>query len=266
MTEKSHSYRLYSLDEETIQYSSFGLTAVYNEWLPLPKLATMGAMPTNDAIYINLYFQRAQNHYIFNIIVSISQGTILLLLLLLFNIRFVYLLSLSQCWLLLLFPQIPTTTLTYLSFFTFLLDMRVGERLGFGMALTLVVVAQQIITSSMIVISNVSLWIDKFVGWSFYWVLFTMVQSVVIGFLYYVREDREAKKENKRLSMMSLEARAIMMSGARGDDEEVPLTDHLEDTGNRATFTKDKPTAHGGGDTSQTFRFCDISLRKVDYM
>jgi hypothetical protein len=106
------------------------------------------------------------------------------------------------------------------SFFTFLLDLRVGERLGFGMALALVVVAQQIVTSGLTPISNQRLWLDKFVAWSFYWVLFGVIQSVCIGFLYYIREDRMARKENKRLTLMSLPARESMMGRARAAAEE----------------------------------------------
>jgi hypothetical protein len=118
------------------------------------------------------------------------------------------------------------------SFFTFLLDLRIGERLGFGMALALVVVAQQIVTSGLTPISDQRLWLDKFVSWSFYWVLFGVIQSVCIGFLYYIREDRMARKENKDLSLMSQRARESMMNRAAAitreeaeeEEEEMMLT------------------------------------------
>ena len=115
--------------------------------------------------------------------------------------------------------QVPTIILTYLSFCTFLLDLRIGERLGFGMALALVVVAQQIVTTGMTPVSDQRLWLDKFVAWSFYWVLFGVVQSVFIGFLFYVREDRQAQKENKRLTMMSVKSRKSMMKRAAAEQE-----------------------------------------------
>jgi hypothetical protein len=89
------------------------------------------------------------------------------------------------------------------------------------MALALVVVAQQIVTSGLTPISNQRLWLDKFVAWSFYWVLFGVIQSVCIGFLYYIREDRLARKENKRLSLMSQRARVSMVDRARVATEEV---------------------------------------------
>jgi len=125
------------------------------------------------------------------------------------------------------------------------LDLRIGERLGFGMALALVVVAQQIVTSGMMPISDQRLWLDKFVAWSFYWVLFGVIQSVLIGFLFYIREDRQAHKENRRLSMMNTRERESMMrrveTGAVGavalatrhDEEEIhPLTTSTQNNNN----------------------------------
>ena len=106
--------------------------------------------------------------------------------------------------------------------------MRVGERLGFGMALALVIVAAQIVTFDLVPVSNRKLWIDKFVAWSFYWVLGVLVQSVFVGFLYFLREDQEAKKAGRRISKMSIESREDMMENlaairaadeaANGDD------------------------------------------------
>jgi len=96
--------------------------------------------------------------------------------------------------------------------------MRVGERIGFGMALALVVVAQQIVTISLIPVSNQNLWIDKFISWSFYWVIFGLVQSVLIGFLYYVREDHEAKTVGRRLEGMSAESREDVVETAETND------------------------------------------------
>ena len=101
--------------------------------------------------------------------------------------------------------------MTYLSFLTFLLDLRVGERLGFGMALALVVVAQQIVTTGLMPVSNQRLWLDKFVAWSFYWVLLAVVQSVIIGFLFYIRKDRE---EEHRLGPNDEEIELVEKSGS----------------------------------------------------
>ena len=75
---------------------------------------------------------------------------------------------------------------------TYLLDLRVGERLGYGMSLALVVVAQSITTVGMIPVSNERLWLDKFIGWSFYWVIVGLVESVLVGYLYFLREDKAA--------------------------------------------------------------------------
>ena len=158
------------------------------------------------------------------------------------------------------------------SFFTFLLDLRIGERLGFGMALALVVVAQQIVTSGLTPISDQRLWLDKFVGWSFYWVLFGVIQSVCIGFLYYIREDRMARKQHKRLTLMSPAARVSMMDKARAAAEEDAAADSAADRGSEeekmmltdSTLVEeidvDVERRRGGcGDFFYTF-----SLRKMD--
>ena len=147
----------YQLEQpEYLVFGAFDVT--YNEWKAVPEMGQHGFTFNDTVIYYNVYFKRATVHYISNIVY-------------------------------------PTVILTYLSFFTFLLDMRVGERLGFGMAIALVVIAQQIVTSGMTPISDQRLWLDKFVAWSFYWVLIGVIESVLVGFLFYVREDAEAKKE-----------------------------------------------------------------------
>lgn len=127
-------------------------TPVYNEFKLLPDLVETAARDL-DVVY-TFYFERATQYYVFNIVV-------------------------------------PTTILTFVSFGTFLLDLRVSERLSFGMALALVMVAQQIITTELLPVSDERLWIDKFVGWSFYWVIFGLVESVIVGYIFFVREDSE---------------------------------------------------------------------------
>lgn len=148
----------YTLQNPDIAIGTFDVT--YNEWQLVPELMEQGLTFDETTIYYDVFFRRAKKFYITNIV-----------------------------W--------PTILLTYLSFCTYFLDVRVGERLGFGMALALVIVAQQIITVELSPVSNQALWLDKFVGWSFYWVLFGLVQSVMIGFLYYIREDRKTDKLKK---------------------------------------------------------------------
>jgi hypothetical protein len=127
-------------------------TPTYNEFKLIPDLIETSNYDDMPFLSYVFYFERATKYYLFNII-------------------------------------IPTTILTYVSFGTFLLDLRVGERLSFGMALALVLVAQQIVTTDLLPVSNESLWIDKFVGWSFYWVIFGLVESVAVGYVFFLRED-----------------------------------------------------------------------------
>lgn len=72
------------------------------------------------------------------------------------------------------------------------------------MALALVVVAQQIVTGDLVPVSNERLWIDKFIGWSFYWVIVGLVESVFVGYLYFLRQDKATKtlmlEKEQRLS------------------------------------------------------------------
>ena len=112
-------------------------------------------------VTFTFYFSRAQQHYVFNII-------------------------------------IPTIILTFISFGTFLLDIRTGERLGYGLTLALVVVAQQIITADLLPVSSEKLWIDKFGAWSFYFVIFGLLESVIIGYIHFLREDAEEKNQSER--------------------------------------------------------------------
>ena len=78
----------------------------------------------------------------------------------------------------------------------------------------------------MIPVSNQKLWIDKFVGWSFYWVIFGLVQSVLIGFIYYLREDRESREAERRRSTISIGSREELMESldvvAAVDNSEYP--------------------------------------------
>jgi len=168
---------------ETPDFISFGMfDTTYNEWNVIPELGEMGY--TMGVIYYNIYFKRATQHYVQNVVV-------------------------------------PTIILTYLSFLVFLLDMRVGERLGFGMALALVVVAQQIVTAGMTPISDHRLWLDRFTHYSFFFVLIGVVESVLIGFLYFIREDNEIKKERAKLEEADkVEIQPLVKeSGAKSPDD-----------------------------------------------
>lgn len=167
-----------------LDYLQFGLFDVtYNEWRVIPELGQIGYAFDKTIIYYNVFFERSTKHYVNSMI-------------------------------------IPTAILTYLSFCTFLLDMRTGERLGYSMALALVAVAQQIVTSGMVPASDQQLWLDSFVSGSFYWVLVTVVQSVAIGVIYYIREDRQpdntdsAEADEKELEPLAAAA------GEDGDEDE----------------------------------------------
>ena len=113
--------------------------------------------PTSSESYQNLvtyqfYFNRAQRYYVTKII-------------------------------------IPNIIFTLLSFGVFLLDLRVGERLTYGLTVLLVIIAQDIVTSTLLPISDERLWINVLLNGSFYWVLITLLESVFVMWLLFVNDD-----------------------------------------------------------------------------
>ena len=79
------------------------------------------------------------------------------------------------------------------------------------MALALVIVTQQIVTSDLLPVSNQRLWLRKFTTFSFYWVFMSVIQSVLVVFLYYIRVDHQAKKESINIELMHSNVRGSIM-------------------------------------------------------
>lgn len=130
--------------------------------------------------------------------------------------------------------------------------MRVGERLGFGMALALVIVAQQIVTAELTPVSDQALFLDKFIAWSFYWVVVGVIQSVLIGFLYFKQEDRRESKEKTE------QRRSVMLEFGHNKEEDaeekMALANHREDA-----LQEEEPE-----DFSRDSCLYTVDLRKVD--
>jgi hypothetical protein len=232
---------------EVMTFGPFDVT--YNEWGVVPELSEHVRRIAATVPFLNLYFQRATRYYLQNIVT-------------------------------------PIIILTYLSFFTFLLDLRIGERVGFGMALALVIVAQQIVTSGLSPVSNQRLWLDKFVGFSFYWVIAGVIQSVIIGFLYYVREDRNSRLEQEKDDGETEPFLGNIENGANDQETVLPQTpsklnplesiktvDHNEnDRQNDSTLNELAVTDSNNiskDETQSTERCCEgclytISFRRID--
>jgi hypothetical protein len=151
---------VYAFDETTGGLEIGGFVPTYNEFQIVPD-ETENGKDQRGILFYTFYFVRSKKYYVFNIVV-------------------------------------PTIILTFVSFGTFLLDFRVGERLSYGMALTLVIVAQQIVTGDLVPVSNERLWIDKFVGWSFYWVIFGLIESVCVGYIFFIRQDNDVATKDER--------------------------------------------------------------------
>ena len=147
--------------------------------------------------------------------------------------------------------------------------MRVGERMGFAVALALVIVAAQIVTFDLIPTSSRPLWIDKFIAGSFYWVLFVLIQSVVVSFVYFLVEDHDEKERDRRASIMSDGHRETMMENSASipafEDE-----NESEENGARDTTEVNSISLSGkGNNRSQTGPnkkpwYMKLSARKFD--
>jgi len=96
---------------------------------------------------------------------------------------------------------LPTILFTFISFGLFVLDFKLGERLGFGISAVLIIVAQEIITNDHIPISDEDLWISWFVQISTYFTFAALTESIVLAAIYYKfgkkkRLDTEAQSDS----------------------------------------------------------------------
>mmetsp|Transcript_16095 Transcript_16095/g.21574 ORF Transcript_16095/g.21574 Transcript_16095/m.21574 type:complete len:501 (-) Transcript_16095:413-1915(-) len=97
---------------------------------------------------------------------------------------------------------IPTILFTFLTFGSFLLDQRVGERLGFGVSVLLVIVAQAILTSDILPVTRERLWIDVLTQGSQYFSILAVAESLLVAYLHYIKvepaEGMEGSSSHKR--------------------------------------------------------------------
>ena len=89
---------------------------------------------------------------------------------------------------------IPTVLMTFLSFGQFVLDQRLGERLGFGVSLLLVMVAQSILTAELIPRCEELLWVNTFTSVSLYFMFFAAFESVFVAALYCIDGNRSSRR------------------------------------------------------------------------
>lgn len=102
---------------------------------------------------------------------------------------------------------IPILLFTYVSFGLFLLDLRLGERIGFGISILLVNVAQDIITNEYIPISQENMWMVTFIQFSTFWIFAALFQSIFISWFYYktgeyIHDDSTSSQTKKPLLSM----------------------------------------------------------------
>lgn len=136
---------------------------IYNEYTLVVDRTQSGyyALPSKHIVYFNLYFERSSRYYVLKVL-------------------------------------LPTMVFTILAFGVFFLDLRVGERLTYGLTVLLVIIAQDISTSTLLPITDKRLWINMFVVGSFYWVLITNLESVFVAWLYFVGDEDHYDDRHKR--------------------------------------------------------------------
>jgi len=89
---------------------------------------------------------------------------------------------------------IPTIIFTILSFGMFMLDVRVGERLAFGVSLLLVIVANGILTSGTLPVCKERLWVQALTRASTYFVFAAQIESIIIAYLFFADKNEEEEK------------------------------------------------------------------------
>jgi hypothetical protein len=235
--------------------TGFGLgdfQAKYAEYRLIPDRVKTGYMTQVNAsqpsygVYYDFYFERAQRFYVVGIIV-------------------------------------PAILFTFLSFGMFLLDLRVGERLSFGMALLLVLAANSIVTAQYLPVTNERLFAKTLINASFYWVMVGLMESVLVGYLFFVGHDaahQETEEQHGNLHSLEEEARP-QSEKAAGDGALEPVDEELDrvndEGGNfgrgpshrgvsftrsmRSVFTLKQTMMHrGGGDVNKNRKL----IRSID--
>ena len=91
---------------------------------------------------------------------------------------------------------VPSILFTYISFGLFFLDVRLGERLGFGLSILLVSVAQDIITNEYIPISQERLWLVLFIQCSTYWIFLAIFETIFCAWVYYKAGRSDDEQES----------------------------------------------------------------------
>jgi len=92
---------------------------------------------------------------------------------------------------------VPTVFFTYASFGMFLLSMNSGERLGYGITVVLVIVAQGIVINDYIPLCREKLWLDRFIEVSTYFTYVCLLETIIMSWLFnlHQRYQQYQKKE-----------------------------------------------------------------------
>ena len=202
----------------------------YVEYKLLPSMTTTGyglvdilnkGEIRKNVVYYDMYFSRSTSYYVLKIIV-------------------------------------PNILFAFLSFGVFLLDLRVGERLSYGIAVLLVNVASDITTQTKLPVTEERLWIDVLIIGSFYWMLVGLIESVIMGFLFFYYDDDVDSDKNKSSSNNNKNSNTVSRSNNEERSKSLPTItendddDDDDDDGGEGTNGTAKVDGKGKNDPPET--------------
>ncbi len=148
---------------------------------------------------------------------------------------------------------------TYASFGMFMLTIDSGERLGYGISVVLVTVAQEIITSNYVPLCKESLWLNTFTQISTYLTFIGLFESVLVSWLFHMSnrvKERAAKERERTMNEMQRDSTGLV-AGASSESEQCSIeTSTLPpDTSWMSKLTKNLPGVES--------KFIDIDIRML---
>ena len=190
----------------------------YKEFTLLPNKTNVTIFLDNNGFVYDIFYQRASTFYTLKII-------------------------------------LPTCFFTFISFGLFIMHMDSGERIGFGVSVVLVIIAQEIITNDYIPLGSEQLWLTMFIQGSTYFTFLSLFETIMMNWLYYFylrkQKDNNTRRKNEELLQQKEETATPSSSTATNPKEPmvVKSLSFLDDK--NTTKHKDEEIAHYSCDESK---------------
>jgi hypothetical protein len=92
---------------------------------------------------------------------------------------------------------VPVTLFSYFSILTMVLGVGAFQTMALNFTLLLTSVTQKITTSRLLPVTNEKLWLVDYVSGSFYFIVFTIVESLFKFIILYMREERQKEEAGR---------------------------------------------------------------------